>query len=438
MVTVRGNRRAPRTGMLALLVALCAGCLGATPVAPSTVAGRPTSSLTAPASPDGLSSSVAPSPTAAPTSSVATSESAAPSSSPPRATAATCPARVLASLTEPQRIGQLFLLGLTGDRLGASERADIAAWHFGSAWFTTPWAVGVAAVRSVADAVQALASQATTGGVGFLVAANQEGGLVQALSGPGFSTIPSALGQGALTPAVLQVSAERWGLQLRAAGVNLDLAPVADVVPPGTDAENEPIGQLQREYGHDPATAGSHVFAFSRGMAQAGVATTVKHFPGLGRVRGNTDFTGGVTDTVTTPRDPYLEPFNMAIAAGVPFVMVSLATYERIDPAHLAAFSSRVIDGMLRRDLHFAGVVVSDDLGVAAAIASTSPPTRALEFLDAGGDLIVSQTPAPAIAMARRLVSLATTDAALRQRVDDAVLRILRAKEALGLLPCGG
>jgi hypothetical protein len=71
--------------------------------------------------------------------------------------------------------------------------------------------------------------------------------------------------------------------------VNLDFAPVFDVVPPGTDASNQPIGVLEREYGHDPGTVGSHAAAFVAGMAEAGVATTAKHFPGLGRVVGNTD-----------------------------------------------------------------------------------------------------------------------------------------------------
>ena len=129
------------------------------------------------------------------------------------------------------------------------------------------------------------------------------------------------------------------------AGVNLDLAPVADVVPPGKDATNAPIGQLKREYGHDPSTAASHVTAFIAGMKQAGVATTAKHFPGLGRVVGNTDFTGDVVDSVTTRNDPYLAPFAAAVGAGVPFVMVSLATYTQIDPDHLAVFSPAVIGG---------------------------------------------------------------------------------------------
>jgi beta-N-acetylhexosaminidase len=303
--------------------------------------------------------------------------------------------------------------------------------------FTTQTSVGVAAVRALTDAVQAQATASATGGVRFFVAANQEGGLIQGLSGPGFDTIPSALSQGTMAPTVLEAKAARWGRQLRAAGINLNFAPVADVVPPGTDAENAPIGQLQREYGHDPATVSSHVAAFIAGMRAAGIATTAKHFPGLGRVTGHTDFTADVRDSVTTRIDPYLAPFAKAVQVRVPFVMVSLATYERIDPAHLAVFSPTVIGGMLHGDLAFHGVVISDALG-AAAVASIPPGTRAIDFLNAGGVIIVVNQLAPAIEMATALASLAATEPSFRQRVDGAALRVLRAKQAAGLLSCGG
>jgi beta-N-acetylhexosaminidase len=186
-------------------------------------------------------------------------------------------------------------------------------------------------VRKVADAVQALATEDATAGVGFFVTANQEGGLIQALAGLGFSTIPSAVAQGKLQPADLQTMAA-WGRHLLAAGVNLDFAPVADVVPAGTAAQNAPIGELKREYGGDPSVVATHVVAFIEGMREAGVATTVKHFPGLGRVKGNTDFTSSVVDTVTTSDDPYLRPFARAVDIHVPFVMISLATLRTDRP----------------------------------------------------------------------------------------------------------
>lgn len=344
---------------------------------------------------------------------------------------------MLARLTLAQRVGQLFIVGLPGNQLSPATARAITAAHFGSVQFITTSTAGVAAIRQVTGAVQALATPAATGGVKFLVAANQEGGQVQALQGPGFSAIPSAVDQGQVPATVIYRSAVTWGTELRAAGVNLDFAPVMDVVPAGTDRLNQPIGVLQREYGHDPATVTAHGTAFLRGLARAGVAATAKHFPGLGQVRGNTDFSSGVADTVTTPSSPDLATFQAAVAAGVPFVMVALATYTRIDPRHLAVFSPEVIGRMLRDGLGFRGVIVSDDLGAAVAVAGVPPGSRATGFLAAGGDLITSKYPGPAAAMARAVLARAAADPGFRRTVDDAALHVLTAKQAYGLLPCG-
>jgi beta-N-acetylhexosaminidase len=348
---------------------------------------------------------------------------------------AECADRVFTGMTEDQRIGQLFELGLAGDRLGPTEINLIQADHIGSVWFVDRTSAGVAVIHAVTAAVQAEASGPATANVRFFVAANQEGGMIQALQGPGFSQIPAALAQGTLAPAVLQSVAAGWGQELRAAGINLNFAPVMDVVPPGTDAQNQPIGALQREYGHDPATVGTHGSAFLGGMRQSGVAVTLKHFPGLGRVTGNTDFTTA-TDTTTTVSDPYLQSFAEGIGANADFVMVALARYTRIDPDHLAAFSTIVMTQMLRVRMGFRGVIVSDDLGDTAAVASIPPATRAIDFLTAGGDMIISKTAAPADAMVQAIRSRVATNAGFRQRVDDAAQRILRMKQAWALMPC--
>jgi beta-N-acetylhexosaminidase len=344
---------------------------------------------------------------------------------------------VIERLSLPQRVGQLFSLGLTGDRLGPAERDAIRSHHVGSVWFTETTSEGASAVKAVATAVQALATRRATGGVGFYVAANQEGGEIQALRGAGFSTMPSALTQGTLDPSALQADATAWGRELSEAGVNMDFAPVMDVVPPGTDAQNQPIGVLHREFGHDPATVSAHGRAFIGGMSASGIATTVKHFPGLGRVTGNTDDVAGVVDSVTTSADPSLHPFRAAVRARVPFVMVALATYTQIDASHLAVFSPTVMR-VLRDGMGFGGVIVSDDLGAATAVADIAPAQRALDFLSAGGDLIVSKTTGPTSAMADAVVARASSDPAFDAQVEDAVHRVLDAKDASGLLPCSG
>ena len=396
-------------------------------------------------------------------------------------------------MTEAQRVGQLFLVGIAGDPVSDVAQA-VAAYHFGSLLSAGNLAAGVAGLQQLTSAYQSLA----TGGVRFFIAANQEGGEVQSLQGPGFPAIPSALAQGSLSPSVLQQQAAVWGRELRSAGFNLNLAPVMDVVPAGTADENQPIGMLEREFGYSPATVAAHGVAFIRGMQQAavwgrelrsagfnlnlapvmdvvpagtadqnqpigmlerefgytpatvaahgvafirgmqqaGVATTAKHFPGLGRVQGNTDFTAGVVDTSTTPHDSYLQSFQAAIDAGVPFVMIALATYTRIDPRHLAVFSPEVMGVILRQQMHFKGVIVSDDLGAATAVASISPAVRGIEFLTAGGDLITSQSLAAAATMDSVILKLTAADTAFRAVVNSAVMHVLSAKQAYHLLPC--
>jgi beta-N-acetylhexosaminidase len=338
-------------------------------------------------------------------------------------------------MTMDQRIGQLFALGLLEDRLGPTEVGLIRNDHIGSVWFTSRTYSGIAGVRAVASAVQAQVSSGSTARVGFFVAANQEGGLIQSLQGSGFSTIPSAKVLGTWAPSVLQQRAATWGQQLVAAGINLNFAPVMDVVPPGTDASNQPIGVLQRGFGHDPQTVAAHGLAFLAGMRQTGLAVTLKHFPGLGRVTGNTDFTTA-TDTTTTAADTSLQPFQQGIEAKADFVMVALATYTRIDPGRLAVFSSPVMQDLLRGRMGFEGVIISDDLGAAAAVSSIPPARRAIDFLSAGGDMIVSKTPGPADAMVQAVRSMAASDPAFSARVNDAALRVLQAKAAYGLLPC--
>jgi beta-N-acetylhexosaminidase len=333
-----------------------------------------------------------------------------------------------------ERVGQLFLFGLAGDSLAPDEAAAIRAHHFGSVWFTRTTHAGVDGVRSATDAVQALAPEATRR-VGFFFAANQEGGLIQALRGSGFSTIPTAEDQGTLSADTLEKDARQWGEEMAAAGVNMNFAPVADVVPAGTEQQNQPIGVLHRGYGNDPETVGRAVAAFIHGMEGAGVATTAKHFPGLGRVEGNTDQTADVVDTVTRPDDPYLASFKDAVGAGVPFVMVALATYTRIDPDHLAAFSP-VVMRLLRQQVGFDGVIVSDDLGATEAVASIDPGTRAIDFLEAGGELVITRGLDASNQMADAVVARAAADPAFRSLVDAAAEHILEAKASYGLLGC--
>ncbi|MCQ4082373.1 glycoside hydrolase family 3 protein [Streptomyces sp. RB6PN25] len=349
-----------------------------------------------------------------------------------------CINTALAGMPEAQRVGQLFMVGVSSSGISAAQAAALRRADVGAVQLTGRSTAGTKAIRSLTDRLQALATPLRGATARLLVATDQEGGNVQVLRGPGFSAIPSAVVQGQWPDARVQSQAADWGRQLRAAGVTMNLAPVADTVPPGGAAVNAPIGALSREYGSNPATVAGHSTAFLRGMTDAGVLATLKHFPGLGRVRGNTDLTANVTDNQTTRNDPYLQPFRNGIQAGAPFVMASLATYTRIDPAHQAAFSSTVLRGVLRGTLGFRGVVISDDLGNAVAVKSIPAGQRALRFLGAGGDMVLTDDPGAIGPMTSAVLAQLPKNAALRADVDASVRRILTAKQNAGLLTCQG
>jgi beta-N-acetylhexosaminidase len=339
-----------------------------------------------------------------------------------------------------QRVGQLFMVGLSSSGPVTADDQVVETDHVGSVLLDGTGWDGAARVRRATVHLQGLAGT-SAGGTHLLIAGNQEGGQqgsFQAFYGPGFATIPPAIDQGAQSPAALQAAAGTWGAQLGAAGVNLDLAPVAGVVPPAATATNQPLARYGREYGHDPATVATHVTAFVRGMRHSGEQVAVKHFPGLGRVTGNTDYTATeITDSVTGPNSPDLAPFTAGIHAGAGFVMVSLARYLRLDPAHLAAFSPTVIDGVLRHQLGFQGVVVSDDLAAVAASTAGTPGQRAVAFLAAGGDVAVTSVAADVGPMVDAVLSRSGADPGFARTVDAAVMRVLAAKQAAHLLACG-
>jgi beta-N-acetylhexosaminidase len=234
--------------------------------------------------------------------------------------------------------------------------------------------------------------------------------------------MPSANVQGTWSSSKLTAEAEGWGDQLKQAGVNVDLAPVADVVPSSQKSQNAPIGSLDREYGNTPEEVGPPVQAFVKGMQQAGVMTSVKHFPGLGRVRGNTDFSSGVVDNVTVRGDADLQPFADGIKAGADMVMISTATYNKIDPDNRAVWK---------------GVVISDDVGAAAEVASVPPGQRATRFVAAGGDIVINAKAGLTATMVNALVAKAEQDNTFAAQLTSSVKRVLTLKESHGLVSCG-
>jgi beta-N-acetylhexosaminidase len=345
-----------------------------------------------------------------------------------------CAQATLDAMNPRDRVGQLFLLGVPAT--GADSLSPVIERFAPSGVFLTGRsAAGVQATAGTTATIQQRGAQAS-GGVGMFVATDQEGGQVQVLSGPGFSRIPSATVQGSWALEVLQAAATGWGRELRAAGVNVNLAPVADVLSSALGTANAAIGRYNRAFGTDPQVVSDHVLAFVRGMRDAGVVSTAKHFPGLGEVRGNTDFSAGVVDRHTTAADPDLLPFTSASEMGTSWLMVSSAVYSKIDADRAATFSPAIITTLLREKIGFRGLVVSDDLGRAKQVAAITPGQRAVRFLAAGGDIVLTADPATLGPMIDAVLSAATNDPGFTARITDAQRRILEAKSHLGLLPC--
>lgn len=350
-------------------------------------------------------------------------------------TLAACVATV-ERLDVEDRVGQLFMLSKdTQTPVDEGFRTLLADTRTGSVVLLGQTQAGVDGVAQLTAALRQAAPAPE--GVGVLIAADQEGGLVQRLQGPGFDRIPTALEQASLSDADLRAAAARWGAQLSAAGVDANLAPVAGVVPADHVATNEPIGKLSRQYGSTVQEVAPKVAAFVGGMDEAGVATSLKHFPGLGRVVGNTDFSAGVVDSETTRDDPDLQSFAGEAGQEADMVMVATAAYDLIDPGVPAAFSPVVIQEMLRDDLGFDGVVIADDLGEAQQVADVPPGERALRFLHAGGDIVINAAPQIHREMFQAVRDEVASDPGFAADVDAKVARILAMKDRRGIADCG-
>lgn len=348
--------------------------------------------------------------------------------------AGSCVAGVRDAMSDTQQAGQLIMAAMQpGPETGLDPY--ITEQGLGSMLYLGGWKDS-GTVAAASDHLQQ--SAPTVGGtkVGMLIAADQEGGEVQQLTGSGFSSIPSGVEQA--EDADLRSSAKEWGTELKNAGVNMNLAPTADTVPEDIGKANEPIGQWGRQYGSTPEAAGRGATDFARGMRDAGVEPTVKHFPGIGRITGNTDLTAeGTTDETATTEDPHLAPFADTIEGGAKIVMVGSARYPKIDGDTPAVFSEKIVTDLLRTQMGFDDVVVTDDVGVAKSVADTPVGDRATEFVDAGGDIVLTAEPSQVPTMVEALTTKAQQDEAFAAKMDASVTRVLTLKQEMGLIDCG-
>jgi beta-N-acetylhexosaminidase len=317
-------------------------------------------------------------------------------------------------LTLRQQVGQVLVIAFGGtsapeyvSRAVRQGRAAGVILFGGNA--TSP-----AQVRALTGGLQ------RASGRGALIATDQEGGE--------FHTLPWAApheGQPAQRdPAAAAAAARQAAHDLRAAGVNVTLTPVADVGRPGSALAGRTFP------GPAPAVAAT-VRAALRAYRAGGVAATAKHFPGLGAAGVNTD--NGAVAVRLTADD--VEPFKAAVAARAPLIMVSHALYANLDPARIASQSPTIMRGLLRQRLGYRGVIVADSMEARAVIARSSIEVATQRALSAGADLLLLTGDGSFRPVSRALLARARRDPAFRARLADAAARVLALKRSLGLRP---
>jgi beta-N-acetylhexosaminidase len=344
--------------------------------------------------------------------------------------AESCAAAAAKSLDDTALVKQLFMVGTSA----AAGRSGLAAQPGVGGFLLT--GRSSAGVSATAKFTSALSAGMPDSRIKPIVAVDQEGGAVQALTGTGFSRIPAAEVQGTWSAGRLRDSAEKWGSELASAGVSVNLAPVVDLVAADRLKVNMPIGVFHRQLATDPAGVVSSAKAITAGMTSGGLGVVYKHFPGLGAVVENTDYSRRVTDPTTDAASESVNIYRQLLPASGASVMLSTAVYSKLDPNDLAAFSRIVVQRLLREDLHFGGVVISDDLADADQVENVPVKDRAVRLLSAGADLVTAADPRIAAAMFLGVVAAADADANLSAHVRESALRVLTLKASLGLLDC--
>jgi len=318
-------------------------------------------------------------------------------------------------LTALQEVGQLVILRFAGTTAPAYVLRALRERRVAGAILFRDNVSSSAQLRALTGRLQAAA------GGRALICVDQEGGAVRTLSG-----LPPLVGQAAQgSPAAARSEARRAGAALRAAGIDVTLAPVADVAA-------SPGGALaSRAFPGDAAGVARLVSAALDGYRGTGVAATAKHFPGLGAASANTDQQPVTVADPAARLEEGLAPFRAAVAAGVPLVMASHALYPAFDPMHVASQSRPILSELLRRRLGFRGVIVTDSLEARAVIARSSVGTAALRSLDAGADLLLTTGRGSYLPVVRTVLAAVHRSAAVRERVRESASRVLALRRRL-------
>ncbi|MCL4876340.1 MAG: beta-N-acetylhexosaminidase [Anaerolineae bacterium] len=293
------------------------------------------------------------------------------------------------------------------------------------------FARNVASPHQLADLTAALHAAARSP---ILISIDQEGGTVARLR-EGFTESPGAMALGAAdSEALAEELAYMMGVEMRALGINWNLAPVVDVT---HDINNPTVGT--RSPGSDAALISRLAAAQVRGFQAAGVAACPKHFPGLGNTPVDTHHAQAIiTGSLDYLWEHDLVPFRAAIQAGAAAVMISHVTFEALDPQHPATLSRSVITTLLRQEIGFSGMTSTDCMEMKAVAAHYRPGESAVIAALAGEDVILfSHTRAMQEEAYEALLAAAQSGRVPLSRIDEAVSHItaLKARFAITEAP---
>ncbi len=317
-------------------------------------------------------------------------------------------------------VGQMFVVSMNGTEPDYYIEKMIRERNIGGVILFGPNMESEGETRRLTHALQEL-SMATEPRIPLFIAVDHEGGAVQ--HAPWVTPRPSAAEVGSRgDPGEARRISSEIGRELRRAGVNTDFAPVADT------GSGSAIGD--RSYGADPALVGRMVAASVGGFEEAGVVSAAKHFPNHGPAAEDSHVGyPRVEHGMQEVRAIDLPPFRAAVEAGVPMVMVGHLVYPSIDPERPASLSPRAI-GMLREELGFRGVIVTDDLAMEGAKRGGTPARAAVEAAAAGADLLVlSGLPEEQAGAYDAVVAAVESGEIPRERIEDSVRRIQEVKD---------
>ena len=365
--------------------------------------------------------------TASPTAHTRTTTTSTPTTATPTPCSVTS---VLATWTDMRLAEQTIVVPV--DETAVSTIApEVAAGAGGVILF------GSAAPADLGAQLQSVASGAP-GGIAPLVMSDEEGGQIQRMANL-VGALPSARQMGAtMTAAQIQQLAATLGTRMRTAGVTMDLAPVLDTDNGAGPNNSDPDGT--RSFSNDPAVASADGRAFAAGLVAGGVVPVVKHFPGLGHATGNTDVMSASTLPWSALQSGGLIPFRDAVAAHLPAVMVANATVPGLTTIP-ASLSPDVMTTVLRHQLGFTGLVMTDSLSaVAITNAGYTVPQAAVAAIEAGADMVLFNATAADVAAANQsivsaLVAAVQSGALSQARLVAAAAHVINAK---GASVCGG